>query len=139
LVSWIRATFGDWKDAVRYFRRASYEQEIALGIYFQKSEVAVRAMLEEPNCISMQRRAATSIPSAFSNPDLGRRGLGQRHPMPIFEEGPRTGSNLAARAATAETRRRLVIVALTLEQHRTRHGSYPQDLAQSDPAIPAPA
>jgi hypothetical protein len=126
------ALAANWNQVV-YRAQGTYEDESALLLYYRDREVELRQALLAPTWAEIRHLpGATNFVPFTLKPSRVAALMNTRHIALSFQS---RGVGLLGRAAEAETRRRLVIVALGLERHRVRHGSYPANLGDLMPEI----
>jgi hypothetical protein len=116
-----------WNRA-HYSRGGQYEEERDLLLYDRDREIELRNAVQAPtwaqmsglpgvtNRVPFQSKYYSSIQSRRASHEIGM----------AFQ---RAGGGFLGHAAQAEARRRILIVALALEQYRDKHGAYPETLA----------
>jgi hypothetical protein len=129
-----------------YWRDVRYREEAALLLLFRDCEIQYRRALARAswqemaalpgmhtlgptasNLVQSARQAATNLV------DLGSSPLGWIQGLYRFGFQPQVEGPLW-RIATAETMRRLLVTAISLERFRLRYGSYPDSLGPLTPA-----
>ena len=115
-----------------YSRGGQYEEERDLLLYNRDREIELRNAVQAPtwaqmsglpgvtNRVPFHSKYHSSIQSRRASHEIGM----------AFQ---RAGGGFLGQAAQAEARRRILIVALALEQYRDKHGAYPETLATLAP------
>lgn len=133
-----------WRDGKAVLNRKKYavsdvfDDERSLLLYFQKRELELRAAVAAPDWRTMRGLAGATNPAPFASPHhsqleamLNVRSMGLA--MQFLNK------SLLARAAEAETHRRIICTAIALERFRNEHGAYPKSLAEiSENFLPLP-
>jgi hypothetical protein len=125
------AMTGYWNQ-VLYRTRRSYDDERALLLYYRDRELDLRRAVRAKTWAEMRQLPGVTNVVPFTSTNSSRAlALMNTRQLTFYWLG--RGVGLLGRAAEAESRRRLVITALALERYRTRHGSYPAELADLVP------
>ena len=115
-----------WNTA-RYRSYGTFDDEKNMLLFYQKREIDMRHSIS-PTWAQMQALpGVTNAPvfmSSYQSPMMSAMSLHVTS-MRLMTQN----SSLLARAATAETRRRIIVTAIALERFRQKHGAYPQTLA----------
>lgn len=129
LYAW--ATLAERQRVVTYNQRQVFQDEQALMLYFRDRETESRDAVKATTWAGMRQLAAVTPLSPSKLDRHSRFGLY----VDLYDrQGPIANEErLFARAAEAETQRRIIIIALALERFHNRHGSYPKTLAELTP------
>jgi hypothetical protein len=118
----------------RYRSSGVYEDEKALLLHFCDREMEIREAIKQTSWKGMRSLPGVTnfVPftSKHSSPITTMLNMKHMSLAPLHE-----GRSLLGRAAEAETRRRLMITAITLERFSALHGSYPQTLSELTPEL----
>lgn len=127
--------FADMKSRIneaRYRSYGTFDDEKNLLLYFQNRELQLRRALQAPTWMEMSMLPGVTNVLPFKSPYPSR----LQATMNLVGGGTgfqRMGVGLLARAAEAETRRRILITAIALERYHAAHGAYPATLAALAP------
>lgn len=116
-----------------YFEKGTYEDEVALMLYYRDRQIAVTKALSCASWQEMLPFAGVTNLQSFASDHLSHGGLS---PMGVKQIGinfPLRGQTLLIHAAEAEARRRIVLAALALERFHKKHQAYPESLNQLVP------
>ena len=112
-------------DLMRYRGREALTDEKNLLSLFRDRELALRQAIQSPTWKQMRARPGVTNVLPFKSAYAA---------MTYFPKSlQRTETLVAALAADAEARRRIVIAAIALERYRGKHGVYPGTLAPLAP------
>ncbi len=128
-----RSTWGNftyyWQQ-LGYRKHGSYADENGILLFYRDQELEYRRAVQTPTWAEMRSLpAVTNRPFYQSKSRTGGRWQSMINIKQMSLNMNGRGVGLLARAAEAETRRRLAITAIALERYRNRHGSYPASLA----------
>jgi hypothetical protein len=128
---WLELTAG-WRDS-RYRNYGVFEEENELLLFLRDRELSLRRAVDCKTWSEIRSLPGiTNMPSLSANPSSRVQISGG------FQRGGgflRSGLPLVQRAAEAEARRRLTIVALTVERFHLTQGVYPDSLSQLVPGL----
>jgi hypothetical protein len=119
---------------LKYVRRGSYEDETNLLLFYRDRESELKADVAMPTWQQMRLLPGVTNHIFFQSKHRSRvqAMLNLRELSTAFQKGQ---VGFLGRAAEAETRRRILLTALTLERYRLKHGAYPQTLDSLAPAF----
>ncbi len=127
IIGWSREKFQVWQTAVRYRRRSSYEDEIAIAEHYLRRELDLRDALQMHTWLDLR-----DLPVAGTQPLQAPSRADAPPPIrnPALPGRPAAGipRSLVARAAAAESLRRVLVTALAVERLRLRSGRIPATL-----------
>ncbi|NOS71288.1 MAG: hypothetical protein HOP33_15315 [Verrucomicrobia bacterium] len=118
----------------RYRSSGVYEDEKALLLHFRDREMEIREAIKQTSWKEMRSLPGVTnfIPFTSKHPSPVQARLNTKQlTMGFLNEG----YSFLGRAAEAETRRRLLIMAIALERFHAWHGSYPQTLSELTPEL----
>jgi hypothetical protein len=126
------AAVKQWWNRARYRTYGTYVDEKNLLLFYQQRELELRHAIAAPTWAQMQALPGVTNAPRFTSPYRSRfQTMLNLQTMRMSATGE--GSDLLARAATAETQRRIIVTALALERFRQRHGAYPGTLTELAP------
>ena len=117
---------------VRYHSRGSYEDEKNLLLYYRDRELELRQAVQAHSWAEMRQLpgVTNAVPFQYKSPSRIGALLSSRQMITAMQG---RGLGLLARAAEAETRRRLLITAIAIERFRSRHAMVPVTLSDLSP------
>ncbi len=126
----------DYWNRLQYKRHDSYEDEQAVLVYYRDREIELRRAIQAPNWLQMsQLPGVTNAPPFTAKGRYASRTMAMLNLRRVGLAFTGRGLRAPARAAEAETRRRLLVMSLALERHRLRHGTYPDRLEGLAPEL----
>ncbi|MDB6110546.1 MAG: hypothetical protein JWR69_2296 [Pedosphaera sp.] len=118
----------------RYRQHGTYEDEKNLLLHYRDREAELRRAVQSSTWVEMRPLPGVTNRVLFqSKHHSAMQAILNLKTMSLGWQAQ--GQGLLARAAEAETRRRLVITAIALERFRNRHGSYPKALPELLPEL----
>lgn len=115
-----------------YLHGRIYEDEANMLNYYRDREVGLREAAKASSWV--QICAVPGITNELLYRPTGSAvlpGMWNRRTLPVSRPGRE--ASFIGRTAEAETQRRILITAIALERYYTRHGSYPETLANLEP------
>jgi hypothetical protein len=130
--AWLALT--SYWSRVRYRAGGCYEDEKALLLYYRDRELELRRAIRATTWAEMRQLPGVTNFVPFRSKGFSRAVtiMNMRQMTLAFQS---RGIGLLGRAAEAETRRRLVVMALAVERYRSRNGSYPKKLSDLVPGF----
>jgi hypothetical protein len=126
----ISAAKASW-NAARYRSYGTYDDEKKLLLFHQQREQEMRRAIAAPTWAEMRTLPGVTNPAIFISPYRSR--FQMLNLQSLHSRLGAQGSGLLARAATAESERRIIVTAIALERFRQQHGAYPRTLAELAP------
>jgi hypothetical protein len=113
----------------RYRYEGVFDDEKNLLLYFQTNELNLRDAVTARNWQTMKLLPGATNPTPFFSPHRSRvQSMLNMRVMSLAMQSQ--GASLLARAAEAETRRRIILTAIALERFRHERGAYPKSLSE---------
>ncbi len=130
-----RAAWGwvtSYGKQLRYRNAGSYEDEKALLLFYRDRELELRRAIQTKTWAEMRTLPGVTNRVMFLSNHSSRMQsiLNMQELGGAFQRG---GMTFLGRAVQAEAQRRLLVTALALARHHTKHGAYPQTLAELAP------
>lgn len=126
-----------WYQRLRYSRHGSYEDEQKILLYYRDRELQLRQAAKAHTWSEMRQIPdATNTPPFQSKSPSGTLAMLNMKQLSMswqMYSAEGQGRTLPARAADAETRRRLLVTAIALERFHGKRKEYPKSLTQLSP------
>jgi hypothetical protein len=128
-----RALTSLWQQ-MRYRQHGSFDDEKALLLHFRDRELEMRSAIKSPTWLVMRQLPSVTNQIFFQSkhPSQMQSILNMKQ-LAIGFAGD--GHKFLEKAARAESLRRLVITAISLERHHRNHGNYPVLLTELVPSF----
>lgn len=126
----------NWWDMSRYRREGIYEDEKAALLFYRDQEIELQKAIHVPTWEAMRLMPGVTNHSVFTSKfNSPMRSMIQMRMMGGALARPNMTllKGLLARAAEAETQRRLILTALALERFHLKNGKYPASLQELAP------
>lgn len=126
----------DYRRRLRYRHHGTYEDEKSLLLHYRDRELELRRAVQSPtwSVIRALPGVTNRVPFQSRHHSVTVDLMNVRQVMLASHlQAQRYG--LLGRAAEAESRRRLILTAIALENYRNRHGSYPNTLQELAPNL----